>query len=194
LTLEQAARPLRDVEPFPARMQPVELPNGVTILRDEFNGSIESLGPALKVLEEARAGRRWLVVSDFTDSGTNYRHRMRHLAEAAVRVAEVCVFIGEKSAYGKRRAVEAGLPPERVFDFLLAEQAAEFLLTELRAGDLVLLRGLLSDHLSRIVFAQLGSVECWKTKCRKRGICDTCSELGFQPRQGRLRAASAGLG
>ena len=161
-------------------------------MRDEYNGSLESLGPALKVLEEARAGRRWLVVSDFADSGKNYRHRRKHLAAAAVRAAEMCVFIGEKSAYGERRAIEAGISAGKVFDFLLPEQAAEFLRTELRAGDLVLLRGLSGDHLTRIVFAQLGSVECWKMKCRKRGICDTCPELGFRPHEAPLRAASAG--
>ena len=181
LTLEQAARPLREVEPFPARMQPVELPNGAVILRDEYNGSLESLGPALKVLEEARAARRWLVVSDFSDARANFRHRLKYLAEAAVGRAEMCVFVGEKSAYGKRRAIEAGFEPGNVFNFLLPKQAAEFLRCELRGGDLVLLRGLVRDHLTRLVFAQLGSVECWKTNCARRGICDTCPELGFHP-------------
>jgi UDP-N-acetylmuramoyl-tripeptide--D-alanyl-D-alanine ligase len=194
LTLEQAARPLRDVDPFPARMQPVELPSGAVILRDEYNGSMESLGPALKVLEEAQAGRRWLVVSDFTDAHVNYRHRMKFLAEAAARCAEMCVFVGERSAYGKRRAVEAGFDRANVFDFLLPQQAAEFLRRELRDGDLVLLRGLSRDHLSRIAFAQLGTVECWITNCTRRGICDTCPELGFQPRDAPAKVAAVGLG
>jgi UDP-N-acetylmuramoyl-tripeptide--D-alanyl-D-alanine ligase len=194
LTLEQAAQPLRDVEPFPARMQPVELPSGATILRDEYNGSLESLGPALAVLEEAQAARRWLVVSDFADARANYRHRMRHLAEAAVRCAEMCIFLGEKSAYAKRRAIEAGFEPGNVFDFLLPEQAAGFLKRELRSGDLVLLRGLARDHLSRIVFAQLGTVDCWKLNCTKRGICDTCSELGFQPQNTQAKAAGVTAG
>jgi UDP-N-acetylmuramoyl-tripeptide--D-alanyl-D-alanine ligase len=181
LTLEQAAKPLLDVEPYPARMQPIELPSGAVLIRDEFNGSIESLGPAITVLDEARAARRWLVVSDFTDSPVNYRHRLRQLGEMAAASAEHCVFIGEKSDYGRRRAIEAGMPRENVHDFQLPEQAAAFLRGELRAGDLVLLRGRFGDHLSRIAFAQLGTVRCWRINCRKRGICDNCPELGFEP-------------
>jgi UDP-N-acetylmuramoyl-tripeptide--D-alanyl-D-alanine ligase len=181
LTLEQAAKVLVDVEPFPGRMQPVEVPSGAVIIRDEYNGSIESLGPSVKVLADAHARRRWLVVSDFTDAPVNYRHRLRHLGEIAAATSERCVFVGEKSEYGRRRAIEAGMAPENVHAFLLPAQAAAFLRTELGAGDVVLLRGRLGDHLSRIALAQFGTVECRKTDCQKRCICDVCPELGFRP-------------
>jgi UDP-N-acetylmuramoyl-tripeptide--D-alanyl-D-alanine ligase len=57
--------------------------------------------------------------------------------------------------------------------------AAEFLRTELRHGDLMLLKGRTTDHAARIFFAQLGQVGCWKTDCDKRMLCDTCWELGM---------------
>jgi UDP-N-acetylmuramoyl-tripeptide--D-alanyl-D-alanine ligase len=181
LTLEQAVAPLLSVEPHEARLQPVTLANGATFLRDEFNGSIESLRPAIRVLGEARAQRKWLVVSDFTDSGVNQKRRLRQLAELAAANADKCVFVGEASPYGKRRALEAGMAADNVHHFLLPRQAADFLRAELGAGDLVLLRGRGRDHLSRIVFAQAGTVDCWKINCQKRGTCDNCSELGFRP-------------
>ncbi len=181
LTLEQAVKPLIDVEPYRARLQPVELPSGAVLLRDEFNGSIDSLGPALKVLEEARAPRRWLVISDVADTGLSSRHRMRQLASLVPGNAECCVFVGETAAYAKRRAMEAGITPENAHSFLLPHQAADFLRTALGPGDLVLLRGRGRDHLTRIAFAQLGTVQCRKTRCQRRGVCDNCPELGFKP-------------
>jgi UDP-N-acetylmuramoyl-tripeptide--D-alanyl-D-alanine ligase len=181
LTLAQAAEPLLDVEPYPARMQPIELPSGALMIRDEYNGSIESLGPAIKVLDEARAARRWLVVSDFTDAPVNYRHRLRQLGELAAASAEHCVFVGEKSGYGRRRAIEAGMARDDVHDFQLPEQAAAFLRGALRAGDLVLLRGRVGDCLSRVAFAQFGTVRCGRIICQERGTCEECSDLGFQP-------------
>ena len=34
-----------------------------------------------------------------------------------------------------------------------------------------------SDHLSRILFAQLGSIGCWTETCRIHRICDLCTRL-----------------
>jgi UDP-N-acetylmuramoyl-tripeptide--D-alanyl-D-alanine ligase len=50
--------------------------------------------------------------------------------------------------------------------------------TLLAPGDLVLLKGRTSDHISRLAFAQLGRVDCWKVTCRKWIACDECWELG----------------
>ena len=147
------------------------------MLRDEYNGSVESLDPALAVLKDAEAVRRWLVASDFADTEENYRHRLRYLGAAAARTADVCVFTGEKSAYARRRAIEAGMSPDAVWNFLFLEEAATFLRENLRPGDLVLLRGRLTDKLSRLVLAQFAPVTCWKSRCGRRYICDHCADL-----------------
>ncbi|MBK9166160.1 MAG: UDP-N-acetylmuramoyl-tripeptide--D-alanyl-D-alanine ligase [Bryobacterales bacterium] len=177
MTLEEAIPPLNWVEPFPARLQPVRLPSGAVILRDEYNGSVESLGPALRVLEEAEVTRRWLVISDFTDIEGSYRHRLRRLGQEAARVADLCVFLGEKSAYGRRRAIEAGMDAGAVWSFVFLEEAAAFLRENLRAGDLVLLRGTVQDKLSRLVLAQTVPVSCWRSRCGRRYLCDHCQDL-----------------
>ena len=53
-----------------------------------------------------------------------------------------------------------------------------------RKGDLVMLKGRSSDHLSRIFFAQFGAIGCWKEKCSRRYVCDLCEDLRpqFDPR------------
>lgn len=182
VSLAAAAESIRRVSPFPLRMQPAALPSGATVLRDEFNGSIVSLEPALKVLREARVERRILVISDVADVGTNYRHRLRAIAQRAVGSVDLCVFVGEKSAYGRRRAIEAGMAPEATLSFPFIGQAADFLRRETRPGDLILLRGRLTDHLSRVYLGVFGQVECRKTDCRRLIVCDACPELGAELR------------
>lgn len=178
VTLRDAAAAMAAVEPFPARLSPVRLPVGAVVLRDDYNASIDTLDAACRVLAEARAERRLLVVNDFSDFGRNRKHRLRYLAERAARCADAAVFIGEEAAYGRRRAIDAGMPPDAVHDFPSFETAARFLRRELRPGDLMLLKGRTTDHAARIFFAQLGDVGCWKAYCGKRTLCDHCWELG----------------
>jgi UDP-N-acetylmuramoyl-tripeptide--D-alanyl-D-alanine ligase len=122
-----------------------------------------------------------LVLTDFSDSGVNRRARLRWLAAAVSAWVEL-VLIGEEHDYGRRKAIEAGMPPETVRGFPSLKQAAEFVKTELRSGDLVLLKGRTTDHAARLFFAQFGTVACWREPCRKTMLCDSCWELGFKPR------------
>jgi hypothetical protein len=43
----------------------------------------------------------------------------------------------------------------------------------------VLLKGRISDHISRLYFAQLGPIRCWRAACGRRIACDVCPELGL---------------
>lgn len=177
IPLKAAALELERVKPFTARMQPVLLPNGATILRDEENGSPDTLRAALQVLEKADVGRRILVISDISDSRERPRVRLKQLGKMASQVANMAVFIGEHRQYAVKAAIASGMNPEFALSFTDPYRASLYLKSELRSGDLVLLRGRTTDHLSRVFFAQFGTIGCWKSKCHKRIVCDICEEL-----------------
>ena len=179
------ARILRAAEPFPGRLQPVRVPSGAIILRDDYNGSVDTIEASLRVLQEASGHRRLLVITDVSDFGRNRKQRLKYLASRCPQVAEVAVFIGELAEYGRRRAIDAGLLAENVHAFPSIQPAAEFLRAELQAGDLMLLKGRTTDHAARIFFAQLGPVGCWKAYCAKAMLCDICWELQITPEQAR---------
>ncbi len=50
VSLEEAAGALEDKEPFTARLEPVRLPSGAKLLRDEYNGSMTTLLVGLDIL------------------------------------------------------------------------------------------------------------------------------------------------
>lgn len=175
--LEAAVAALGRVEPARGRMQPVLLPSGATMLRDEFNTSIASFPAALRVLEQADARRRLVVLADVADSRGKPRERLRKLVQQAARSTEVLVVVGEHGARALRAAVAAGMKPETVHGFISLPDAAAFLRTELREGDLVLLRGCHTTQMALIYFAQLGTVGCAKAHCHGISLCDHCPEL-----------------
>jgi UDP-N-acetylmuramoyl-tripeptide--D-alanyl-D-alanine ligase len=177
IPMAAAAIALAKVTPFAGRMQPVELPSGAILIRDETNGSFDALEAMFKVVREAQAMRRILVISDIADSKVRSRHRLRDLGRIAAELVDVIVFVGEHGRHGPPAAIGAGMNPEDCYYIASLKDAAEFLLDELRAGDLVFLGGRGNDHLTRIMMAQFGPIGCWKTDCRLRSICDACPQL-----------------
>jgi UDP-N-acetylmuramoyl-tripeptide--D-alanyl-D-alanine ligase len=179
MALPDVARVLRSVPPFPGRMQPIRLPNGAVVLRDDYNAAVEGMVRALEALEHARARRRVVVFTDISDFEGNRRRRLQFLAPLVARAAESVVIVGPDAAEGARRVVAAGMRRDQAHGFALLTEAAEFLRQDLGEGDLVLVKGRTTDHATRLVLAQFGTVRCWKSYCAKRALCDVCWELGL---------------
>ncbi len=191
ITLAESAAALATVEPFTARMQPVRLPSGAIVIRDEMNSSPETWRAALAVLREAAARRRVLIAGDLSDTGKRSRLRYREVADHAAESADAALFIGEHASAAVRRAVARGMDPASVECVIDVRAAAERLPSLLREGDVALLKGRGTQHLSRALFAQFGGIGCWKTRCRRHIACDVCPELrpAFD-----LEAALSGVG
>jgi hypothetical protein len=68
-----------------------------------------------------------------------------------------------------------------VHTFETMRETAEFLRTEIRERDLVLLKGRFSSHICRLVIAQVTEFACWVSECEKRFLCDRCTEMGASP-------------
>lgn len=177
VALERAAARLSELAPFAARMQPVRLPNGATVIRDEMNGSPDTLAAMLAVMRDARAGRIVLVYSDMSDSRQTPRKRLRDLGASVAEVAGLAVFVGGHAHHAVRGAVGAGMPAGACHDLVSLEDAAQLLARELRPDDLVFVKGRSTDHLSRIVFAQFGTIGCWRLQCSVRRPCEFCHHL-----------------
>ena len=180
--LQHAADAVFTVEPYLSRMQPMLLPNGAIILRDDFDGSLDAFAPALRVMAEARAARRIVVISDVSDFGNaTSRRRAVFVGGEAARVADVLLLVGIGAPHGRRGAIAAGMAPGNVHGIVDYREAAGLLAGLTRSGDLVLLRGRIRDHLARLYYAQLGPIGCWRAKCEKPIACDVCPELGNRP-------------
>jgi UDP-N-acetylmuramoyl-tripeptide--D-alanyl-D-alanine ligase len=175
--LSTAVEVIESVAPFVGRMQPVALPSGAVVIRDEENGSIDTINAMVEVMREATARRKILIFSDMTDEKRKTRQRLRAMGAMAAELTDFAVFVGEHGHHSRKAAVLAGMDPANVHDILTVQLAAEFLKDKLGPGDLVFIKGRGPDHLSRIVFAQYGEIGCWTMTCRRRPVCDLCDRL-----------------
>jgi UDP-N-acetylmuramyl pentapeptide synthase len=174
--LDGAVAAVAQVQPEPGRMQPLLLPNGAWILRDDFDGSYASLPAALKVLEQA-PGRRVLVYRDVVDAGLAFRERTRLVGELAARAADSILLFGMNNRRARNAMIEGGARAECIRCFYHLWDVAEHLKTGVGPGDLVLLRARATDSAARIYFAQIGEVGCRLTECGRAYLCDYCVDL-----------------
>ena len=175
--LEKAAACFRDIQPVAGRMQPMYLPNGVTVLRDEYNSHLPTVEAGLEVLRSAEASRRIVILGDVLDAGRSERPRAHYLGAQAAQAADMAVFLGFQAKPAAKAAIAAGMRADSAFAFKTLPEAAAFLKSELRAGDLVLVQGWMGRHVERVILAQLGSISCWLERCSKMMLCEDCPEL-----------------
>jgi UDP-N-acetylmuramoyl-tripeptide--D-alanyl-D-alanine ligase len=177
IALSAAVEAVRRVAPFTARMQPVVLPQGATLIRDEQNGSEDTFAAMVKVLRESTARRRVLVVGDVSDSKRNPKKRQREIGKMAAELTDLAIFLSDHGHHAVHAARSAGMAPERCHTIADLQAAGKFLARELRSGDLVFLKSRGTDHVTRVLFAQYGTIGCWKLSCSIRSVCDLCARL-----------------
>jgi len=179
--LEQAAASFAEIQPVTGRMQPMTLPCGAIVLRDDFNASVSTLLAGLNVMRTAEAPRRIVIVGDILDSTFTVRPRLRDLGRRVAGAADLAIFIGNASKISAKAAIAAGLSPESALAFQNLREAAAFLQQELRQGDLVFVHGWTAHQIERVILAQLGTISCWIERCKRYIDCERCPELKLIP-------------
>lgn len=191
--LRECVAAIKNVEPVLGRMYPMHLANGACIIRDEFNANLPSLVAGLDFLGRARASRRIVLVGDVLDTGLTARPRARDLAARVAKVADLAVFLGRDGRLAAKTAVQAGMAEAAVRSYEDLREAAGFLKSELRQGDLVLSSGWQGRHVERVVLSQIGDIACWVERCRIIRPCEMCGELKFGSVSAALNHLNSGF-
>jgi UDP-N-acetylmuramoyl-tripeptide--D-alanyl-D-alanine ligase len=174
--LDAAARALGEVPPYPGRMSPVFLPDGVTFIRDDWKASVHTIPPALDFMREAEAPRKVVVIGTIADTMGDTGAIYVAMARRALASADLVCFVGPRASAALRAKAHAG--DHRIRAFGSVKAISDFFKDFLRSGDLVLLKGSnTADHLYRLILARKRAVACWQSSCRKVRFCDTCSLL-----------------
>ena len=120
--------------------------SGLFLVRDDLDGSADTIPPAFQTLEDATASRKILVIAGVTESKLGPRDRFRKLGIDIARIFDAAIFIGDTAEHGVRGAIAGGMRPDQAHAFYSLDDAEHFLKEELRPGDLVLLKGGMAGH------------------------------------------------
>ncbi len=177
--LQEALVALAFLEPMQARMQIETTADGVVFVRDDWKAPQWSFEHPLEFMRSARADRKVVVVGSISDSPKSPRDRYARAARQALEVADLVVLVGLPAVNVVKRVC---VPPGRMLKaHSSVREAADYLRGELRAGDLVLLKGTnTQDHLVRLVLDREQPVQCWAAACGMNRFCGSCARLHAQ--------------
>jgi UDP-N-acetylmuramoyl-tripeptide--D-alanyl-D-alanine ligase len=180
IPLESAVRAIEAFEPIDGRLSPAVC-DGVTFIRDDWKAPQWSVGLALDFIAAARAKRKVIVIGWISNRSGPLESVYAGIAEQALAAADEVVLVGGLAAAAGVEAADGRL---RCFPTVRA--AARYFDSSLRAGDLVLLKGV-DDHLQRIILARRTTVRCWRERCGRRVFCDACYLRRLPARPGAPR-------
>lgn len=178
--LEAAIAALAQASIAPARMQIMKAEDGVVFVRDDWKAPMWSLQAPLEFMREAQAVRKVVVIGTLSECSLSSSKVYPKVARQALEVGELVVFVGAHAL----RALKARRDPDdrALHAFPDIRDAAAFLRAELRAGDLVLVKGShKADHLTRLILDRSQPVQCWDDRCRRATLCELCPQLRAVP-------------
>ncbi|MEU6142377.1 UDP-N-acetylmuramoyl-tripeptide--D-alanyl-D-alanine ligase [Streptomyces sp. NPDC047081] len=140
------------------RMEVTERPDGVTIVNDAYNANPESMRAALRALAAMGQGRRtWAVLGKMAELGDEALAEHDAVGRLAVRlnVGKLVAVGGREASWLQLGAYNEGSWGEESVHVSDAQAAVDLLRSELRPGDVVLVKASRSVGLESIAQALL---------------------------------------
>ncbi|AJE86175.1 MULTISPECIES: UDP-N-acetylmuramoyl-tripeptide--D-alanyl-D-alanine ligase [Streptomyces] len=140
------------------RMEVTERPDGVTVVNDAYNANPESMRAALRALaamgeaSRAEGGRTWAVLGQMAELGDEALAEHDAVGRLAVRlnVGKLVAVGGREAAWLRMGAYNEGSWGEESVHVSDAQAAIDLLRSELRPGDVVLVKASRSVGLERV--------------------------------------------
>ncbi len=152
LSAEEIAGRLLELKSQAGRLRPLPGIKGCLILDDSYNAAPASVAAALTVLGKwpvAEGSRRIAALGTMAELGQYSEAEHRMAGMQASQVADVVLAVGEPARDLFRAAKEAGMDENRVHWFGTSVEAGRWLDANVRAGDVVLIKGSQSARMEK---------------------------------------------
>ena len=138
----KAIERLERYTPSDLRMELVVI-RDITVINDSYNANPVSMQRALETLKEMKAsGRRVAVLADMLELGKKSVDFHRQVGSKAAELGiDLLLTVGQLARHIAQGAMQAGMDADCVRTFENSQQVSHYLLQNLRAGDVVLVKG-----------------------------------------------------
>lgn len=147
VSLEELGQGLKELEPVRMRGRLLRVKRGrltgVTVWDDSYNANPHAVASVLETIKELRGFQRKIVaLGTMLELGRHSAELHRDIgAKIAASGVDLLLAVGSESAFLCQGAHAAGMTSDRLLEFEGAKPAGDYLVAQLRPGDLVLVKG-----------------------------------------------------
>ena len=142
---------LKNYQPVPGRMNLIKGVKNTYIIDDSYNASPSSMKEALDALKELEGRRKIAVLGDMLELGKYTLEAHKEIGKIAASFVDLLFTIGPRAKFIAQGAREAGIDEDKIFSYILADEAKKEVELKMREGDLVLVKGSRAMHLEKII-------------------------------------------
>lgn len=154
LDLRRVAETFKDFASPPGRMRLIQGANNSLIIDDSYNASPIAVREALIALASlAATGRKSAVLGDMAELGAFGPEEHRKIGAFAAKACAELMVVGKLAEEIRVGALSSNMSPARIRSFKTSKEAADALARDIRAGDVVLVKGSQAVRMERIVKA-----------------------------------------
>ena len=152
LPLAKIEGAIQSLKPFVQRGILLRLRKNIFVIDDSYNSNPRALEAALRSFSTLPARRKVAVLGDMLELGEAAAHFHEEAGQQAKRMGwDVLITVGPLGRFIAEGARSAGMSPDRIFSFTTNDEAADHILSLLREGDLVLVKGSRGIRTEKIV-------------------------------------------
>jgi len=146
LSVEEIKSAIEDLKPVPHRLELKENQNGITILDDSYNASVEGVEAALEVLSKFESNRI-VVTPGLVELGKIEKEENFKFGEKIAKVADICIIVNRVNLESIKAGLEsAKFDMTKVYCVDTLKEAKSKLQEIVKANDTVLFENDLPDN------------------------------------------------
>lgn len=180
LNEEEVTSGFAKLTPLSGRMSLEKGPLGITILDDHLRANPASTISGLETLSLLpHHGRKIAILGEMGELGRYAEEEHRKIGEKASKLKiDFLIGIGPLQKLVIEEAAKAGFSKNRLLWVKNVREAADFLRSYLKGGELIYLKGSLLRHIERVILILEGKdVSCNLVVCHRYESCQTCPNL-----------------
>lgn len=138
---EKIKRGIQEFELTKDRMDITKLENGVKIINDAYNASVESMQASLKYLSKFKENRKIAVLGDMLELGEYAQNLHEQVGEEVYKnKVDILMCQGDKAKYIVKKARELGMLEENIYYFQNQSDLEHKLKHTIKKGDVILFK------------------------------------------------------
>lgn len=132
---------IQEFELTKKRMDITELKNGIKIINDAYNASLESMQASLKYLSQFKENRKIAVLGDMLELGEYAQKLHEQVGEEVYKnKIDILMCCGENAKYIVEKAKSVGMEEKNIYYFKSKEELEKKLKEVSQIGDVILLK------------------------------------------------------